>query len=99
MNAQGSQAFGEHIRIGSDGAVYFFPFRANGVVAKTKTDDVHFYKSETAKGLGIAADQQIQNENTCTLNQFCEKLGLKKECIENKSNIGIKIVRNICKTV
>lgn len=98
MNGQGNQAFGEHIRIGDDGAVYFFPLRANGVVVKTKAGCVHFYKSETVNGLGIAADQQIQNENTCTLNHFYKKLELENKRIIYESNVGLNIVRDICKT-
>lgn len=99
MKRGGSQAFAEHIRLGDDGAIYFFTFNANGVLVKTKHGDVEFYKSETVKGLNIAGDQKMQNESACTLNHFCEKLDLKNESTEYGIDIGTKIVLDICKTV
>ena len=99
MKREESQAFAEHIRLGDDGTIYFFPFNANGVLVKTKHGDVEFYKSETVKGLNIAGDQKMQNESACTLNHFCEKLDLKNESTEYGIDIGTKIVLDICKTV
>ena len=99
IKRQKSQAFAEHIRLGNDGAIFYFPFHANGVLMKTKEGDVVFYKSETVKGLNIAGDQKLQNESTCTLNCFCEKLELQNEKTINGIDIGTKIVLDICKTV
>ena len=83
IKRQKSQAFAEHIRLGNDGAIFYFPFHANGVLMKTKEGDVVFYKSETVKGL----------------NCFCEKLELQNEKTINGIDIGTKIVLDICKTV
>lgn len=99
MKREESQAFAEHIRLGDNGTIYFFPFNANGVLVKTRHGNVDFYKSETVKGLTIAGDQKIQNESTCTLNHFFEKLVSKNECTVNGIVIGTKIVLDICKTV
>lgn len=99
MKREESQAFAEHIRLGDDGAIYFFPFNANGVLVKAKYGDVEFYKIETVKGLTIAVDQKIQNESTCTLNRFCKKLEIQNENTVNGIDIGTKIVLDICKTV
>lgn len=96
---QESQPFAERIRVGNDGAIHFFPFDSNGTVIKTKIDDVHFYKSKTAKGLDIAADQQMHNESTCTLKSFCKKAETQNESIVNDGNFGAKILLDICQTV
>lgn len=96
---QESQPFAERIRVGNDGAIHFFPFDSNGAVIKTKSDCVHFYKCETAKGLDIAVDQQIQNESTCTLKSFCKKVKIQNESIVNVGNYGAKILLDICQTI
>ena len=98
MIYQEKQAFAEGIRLGADGAIYFFPFKANGVVVKAKNGCVYFYKSETIKCLEIAVDQQMQNESTCTLNCFCKKVKIQNRNIVNEVDIGTKILLDICKT-
>ena len=98
MVYQEKQAFAEGIRLGADGAIYFFPFKCNGVVVKEKNGCVYFYKSETIKCLEIAVDQQMQNESTCTLNCFCKKVKIQNRNIVNEVDIGTKILLDICKT-
>lgn len=98
MVYQEKQAFAEYIRLGNDGAIYFFPFKCNGVVVKEKNGCVYFYKSETVKGLAIAVDQQMQSESTCTLNCFCKKIEMQNRNTVNETHVGTEILQDICKT-
>ncbi len=95
MREPRGQAFSDHIRADKQGTVYFFPFKANGVVAREKGGAVRFYKTETTKTIGLAAEQKEQNETTCTLEQLCRRVQSSKKD-ENRSPLsGKKIWENI----
>lgn len=93
---QNDQAFSEEIRVDPEGTVYFFPFQSNGVIAKKIDNNIHFYKTQTAKRLNIRNMQQIQNESICTLSSFCNLLQKKDPQKTNTSYNGIEILKCVC---
>lgn len=99
LKCNGGQAFAEQIRVDFEGAVYFFPFYANGVIVKAKNGSVYFYKTETARGLKIANEQPVHNESTSTLNYFCENVQKADENIMKQACTGAKILHNVLKFV
>lgn len=98
LKMQNGQMFSESIRCNHKGSIYFFPFRANGVLVKEKNGNVYFYSTETMKMLSGKKEQQIQNECICTLNEFCNITTVSKirENTIIKQNVGKNIINALC---
>lgn len=85
-------AFSENIRKDDSGALCFFPYLANGILRWDTEDKVQFYLTDTAKIMGMADEQQVQTEYTCSLDSFCSRLMRDERRIKDIPCIGKEIL-------